>query len=61
LLLEVVDDESSRTGLVNEETIPMDCNHSTICKFYGAKDSQYIKILTALNELVEEIEGTSNW
>jgi hypothetical protein len=37
----------------------MDCNHSTICKFFSPENQQYERVLSKLQEVVEVINGKS--
>ncbi|KAF8856809.1 hypothetical protein BDZ45DRAFT_457277 [Acephala macrosclerotiorum] len=50
---------SARIGLPNEELVPMDCNHSSICKFSSPENKQYERVLFKLQELVDTLDESS--
>lgn len=42
-VLQIVDDQSALLGVPNEESIPVDADHSHICKFKEHDDDTYKK------------------
>lgn len=51
----MVDEKSATIGLKNEETIPMDADHSTICKFGDADDNQLGRVIGGLRDIIKAI------
>ncbi|RDW83590.1 uncharacterized protein DSM5745_03916 [Aspergillus mulundensis] len=52
----IVDDFSSRIGDAAEISQVLHANHRTMCKFTGADDSNYQKVLAALKDFVSDIQ-----
>jgi len=50
----VVDQTSATLGVSNERVIPVNSNHTTICKFTGVGDEVYKLVLSQIQRLVEE-------
>jgi hypothetical protein len=58
--LQVVEDMSSCLGILSETTQHIDKNHMDMCRFTGANDIEYKKVIAALDRLMVTIKRKSD-
>ncbi|EPE33467.1 alpha/beta-Hydrolase [Glarea lozoyensis ATCC 20868] len=53
----IVPERSAATLLYNEDLVPLDRNHSTVCKFESPTDNQFGRVLLKLQAISKQIAG----
>ena len=51
---QIVPEESAKMGIQNEVLLPLNADHSSICKFQSSDDPLYKHVKGLINEFVQE-------
>jgi pimeloyl-ACP methyl ester carboxylesterase len=57
ILQMVLEPESSKLGTHGELAVPLDANHSTMCKFDNSQDSNYVHLRNGLDLLMKRVRS----